>query len=97
MRHYTALKDGVPVRSGTFQNEELLRMDLPPDEYELLLDQIVPLPEKMPGYAENRRVAYPPQSDYIDAMYWHSKGDGTKLAAYWAACEAVKAAYPKEI
>ena len=42
-----------------------------------------------------RKHHYPPLSDFADAMYWASKGDSTKLDAYYAACEAVKKAYPK--
>jgi hypothetical protein len=34
-------------------------------------------------------------SEFADAMYWASKGDQAKLDAYYAACEAVKIAYPK--
>jgi hypothetical protein len=34
-------------------------------------------------------------SDFADAMYWASKGDHTKLDAYYEACEAVKNACPK--
>jgi len=47
------------------------------------------------GYKEDRRVLYPPLTDFIDAMYWNSKGDSTKLEAYYAACEKVKTDNPK--
>lgn len=43
-----------------------------------------------------RKGEYPPLEDFADAMYWNSKGDDTKLTAYYAACEAVKTKYPKE-
>ena len=46
------------------------------------------------GYKENRRVLYPPLTDFTDAMYWNSKGDSTKLEAYYAACEKVKTDNP---
>ena len=46
-------------------------------------------------YQVERRHNYPPLSEFADAMYWASKGDQTKLAAYYATCEAVKIAYPK--
>jgi hypothetical protein len=46
-------------------------------------------------YQAERRHKYPPMSEFADAMYWASKGDQTKLDAYYADCEAVKIAYPK--
>ena len=42
-----------------------------------------------------RQPLYPPLGDFADAMYWNSKGDSTKLEAYYAACEKVKADNPK--
>lgn len=46
-------------------------------------------------YQRDRQPEYPSLADLADAMYWSSKGDDTKLDAYYAACEAVKAKYPK--
>ena len=43
-------------------------------------------------YAEKRRAEYPPFTDYLDAVV---KGDQAGIAAYIAACQAVKAKYPK--
>ena len=43
-------------------------------------------------YAQKRRAEYPPVTDYLDAVV---KGDQTAIAAYIAACQAVKAKYPK--
>ena len=43
-------------------------------------------------YAEKRRAEYPPFTDYLDAVV---KSDQTAMAAYIAACQAVKAKYPK--
>ena len=43
-------------------------------------------------YAQKRRAEYPPVTDYLDAMV---KGDQAAMAAYIAACQAVKAKYPK--
>tara|TARA_B100002019_G_scaffold227680_1_gene200898 strand:- start:163 stop:402 length:240 start_codon:yes stop_codon:yes gene_type:complete len=42
-----------------------------------------------------RAVNYPPLADFADAMYWNSKGDDSKLTAYYAACEKVKTDNPK--
>ena len=46
-------------------------------------------------YKDDRRPLYPPLEDFADAMYWNSKGDSTKLEAYYAACEKVKTDNPK--
>lgn len=46
-------------------------------------------------YQRQRAVEYPPISDYIDACYWASKGDTTKLDEYYSKCDAVKLKYPK--
>ena len=43
-------------------------------------------------YAGRRRAEYPPVTDYLDAVV---KGDQAAIAAYIAACQAVKAKYPK--
>ena len=47
------------------------------------------------GYKEERKLLYPSLGDFADAMYWNSKGDSTKLEAYYAACEKVKTDNPK--
>jgi len=46
-------------------------------------------------YKDDRQPLYPPLEDFADAMYWNSKGDSTKLEAYYAACEKVKIDNPK--
>ena len=46
-------------------------------------------------YKRTRRPLYPQLTDFADAMYWNSKGDSTKLEAYYAACEKVKTDNPK--
>ena len=46
-------------------------------------------------YKQVRQPLYPPLEDFADAMYWNSKGDSTKLEAYYAACEKVKTDNPK--
>lgn len=47
------------------------------------------------SYQRQRQPEYPPITDYLDACYWASKGDTTKLDEYYAKCEAVKTKYPK--
>jgi hypothetical protein len=46
-------------------------------------------------YQRLRQKEYPPMSDYLDAVYWQSQGDDTKMTSYLAAVEAVKSKYPK--
>lgn len=47
-------------------------------------------------YQRKRQPEYPPLADFVDAMYWQTKGDNTKMTAYLAAVDTVKAKYPKE-
>ena len=47
------------------------------------------------NYKTDRQPLYPSLGDFADAMYWNSKGDSTKLEAYYAACEKVKTDNPK--
>jgi len=47
------------------------------------------------AYQAIRQPLYPSLGDFADAMYWNSKGDSTKLEAYYAACEKVKTDNPK--
>jgi len=44
------------------------------------------------AYKNLRAKEYPPIADYLDAVV---KGDQVQLQAYIAACQAVKAKYPK--
>ena len=46
-------------------------------------------------YQSIRQPLYPSLGDFADAMYWNSKGDSTKIEAYYAACEKVKTDNPK--
>ena len=46
-------------------------------------------------YKDDRKPLYPPLEDFADAMYWTSKGDSSKLTAYYAAWEKVKTDNPK--
>ena len=43
-------------------------------------------------YICQRRAEYPPLINYLDAVV---KGDQAQIDAYIAACQAVKAKYPK--
>ena len=46
-------------------------------------------------YKDDRQPLYPSLGDFADAMFWNSKGDSSKLTAYYTACEKVKTDNPK--
>ena len=56
-------------------------------EYARLVDV-----EQKTEYQRKRAAEYPPMADYLDAVV---KGDQAQIDAYIAACQAVKAKYPK--
>lgn len=95
-RLFSAYKDGVVVRRGTFTDEALLREDLPSPEYTLVLDAHHDLPASEPDYREQRRYAYPPLADLADALYWQAQGDDSRMDAYVARVARVKALIPKQ-
>jgi len=47
------------------------------------------------AYQRQRQPEYPSLAELADAIYWASTGDTTRIDAYYAACAAVKAKYPK--
>mgnify|MGYP003142293598 CR=1 FL=1 len=47
------------------------------------------------AYQSVRQPLYPSLGDFADAMYWNSKGDSSKLEAYYTACQKVKTDNPK--
>ena len=51
--------------------------------------------EHVEEVAAMRKAEYPPIEDFADAMYWHSRGDDTRLNAYYEKVQAVKLKYPK--
>lgn len=46
-------------------------------------------------YQRQRAPEYPSLQEFADAYYWAQKGDNTLMDAYVAACDKVKADYPK--
>lgn len=48
-------------------------------------------------YAERRKKEYPPIEEYVDAQYWLSQGDPSKMTAYLNKCSEVKAKFPKPL
>ena len=43
-------------------------------------------------YAQKRAAEYPPMTDYLDGLV---KGDQAQIDKYIAACQVIKAKYPK--
>ena len=69
------------------------------DEIQGLVDHHVNLVKNPPAppaptYAQLREQAYPPITDYLDGVV---KGDQAQIDVYIAACQAVKAKYPKPL
>ena len=50
------------------------------------------VPFEQQSWEFKRRMSYPPITDYLDGVV---KGDQAQIDAYIAACQAVKAQYPK--
>ena len=46
-------------------------------------------------YQRSRKLEYPSLGDFADAYYWSQRGDDSKMAAWLAQVDAVKAKYPK--
>ncbi len=53
-------------------------------------------PPRAATYAESRARAYPPLTQFADALYWRERGDETPWRAWLEACDAVKSQHPKE-
>lgn len=54
----------------------------------------IPVIDPNEVYKHQRKNEYPPIEDYIDGVV---KGDQAQIDAYVAACQAVKAKYPKPV
>jgi GH18 family chitinase len=47
------------------------------------------------NYSTRRKAEYPTLEDLADALYWESRGDASKMEAYYAKIDAIKAKYKK--
>lgn len=75
---------------------EWVRVDTPPTKAEVEAEHQRLIAEyEATQYQRQRQPEYPSLAELADALYWASTGDTTKLDAYYAACAAVKAKYPK--
>lgn len=95
MKYYKQLLTGQII-SVADNSAETLPNDAVEMTTEQVEDHIIDKQAKMTfddlSYDAKRRAEYPPFTDYLDAVV---KSDQTAIAAYIAACQAVKAKYPK--
>ena len=95
MKYYKQLLTGQII-SVVDDSAEPLPNDAVEMTTEQVEDHIIDTQAKMTfddlSYDAKRRAEYPPFTDYLDAVV---KGDQAGIAAYVAACQAVKAKYPK--
>jgi hypothetical protein len=83
----TIVWDGTSDISFILENYDLIIIEEP---------DIVDVEESpIPQYILDRIREYPPRVDFIDAYYWNSKGDDTKMNEYIQKCDEVKSKYPK--
>jgi len=85
------------LRGTTVADLEWLDTDQTQPTEQEIVDEIARLQQEFDQteYQRKRKTQYPPITDFADAMYWSSRGDHSRLEAYYTACEAVKAQYPK--
>jgi hypothetical protein len=96
-----ALRSLRPNSSFTIVGEEysgitwLDTTDMPSyDEVMLEIERLTEI-KQLNSYKEKRMFKYPPMTQYLDAVYWQSQGDDSKMTEYLAAVAAVKERYPK--
>lgn len=82
-----ATDDGKQTRSATFEDIEPYVKLFNAEAQKLDEVEITAI-----TYVQKRAAEYPPMQDYIDGVV---KGDQAQIDAYIAACQAVKAKYPK--
>jgi hypothetical protein len=80
------------VLPARFENNELVALSS--DECNVILTEREVLKQLAQAneYKHAREAEYPPITDYIDGVV---KGDQAQIDEYIAACQAVKAKYPK--
>jgi hypothetical protein len=98
-----AISSLYPTAEFIIENEDYNKIRWTKDEPENFasLEELVAEVERLEAldiqrkYQQLRKVEYPPMTDYLDAVYWQSQGDNTKMTAYLTAVAAVKEKYPK--
>lgn len=98
-RHYS-VKDAsgaVTARGMVYEDEiQYLIKSYPEPEFTIILDQLLPFPEKPKTYADLRKQEYPSIGEFIDALYWEHQGNPEPLTQYFAKITAIKAKHPKQ-
>lgn len=94
-----ALTSLRPGAQWTINNEDITTLvwkstDLESPSLQEILTEVNRLQEEYDAkeYQRLRQQEYPPITDYLDGIV---KGDQQQIADYIAACQAVKAKYPK--
>jgi hypothetical protein len=85
------------VDGDTYEGIQWLDAEQSVPSFEEVSDEIEKIREELQRtqYQRLRAREYPPLSDLADALYWQAQGDNEPMARYVAACEVVKAKYPK--
>lgn len=97
MKDYSVLNAaGAVVRTGTCQAATFDAQAINAGETVVEGHLPVTISEPVYSWSVNRQMAYPSITDFVDAMFWMDRGDDSKLKAYFAACAAVKAQFPKD-
>jgi len=95
MKHYKRLLTGQIISVADHSTESIPNdaVEMTTEEFN---DHLIDLQTKVTfdelSYDAKRRSEYPPFTVYLDAVV---KDDQAGIAAYIAACQAVKAKYPK--
>jgi hypothetical protein len=92
------LSDGVNFVISNSDLDELIWQDedfIPPTKEEILAKkEELEIAHSLVEYKELRKAAYPSFIEYLDGVV---KGDQEQIDYYIAACQAVKAKYPKPV
>ena len=98
MKQFSVLNAaGLVLRRGECASEHF--NDQVQNDGETVIEGLHDFPDPTPveSYEGKRVREYPPIPDLIDALYWQSRGDLSKLADYFNRCEAVKRKHPKPL
>ena len=94
MKHYKNAQNEIFAYADDGSQDHLIgdKTPLTQQQVDDLLEQKKQEQFNSLSYAEKRRAEYPSMYDYLDGVV---KGDQAQIDAYIAACQAVKAKYPK--
>jgi hypothetical protein len=94
MKHYKNSQNEIFAYADDGSQDHLIgdKTPLTQQQVDELLEQKKQEQFNSLSYAEKRRAEYPSMYDYLDGVV---KGDQSQIDAYIAACQAIKAKYPK--